>query len=85
MDHWEFIALERRLWKAQLLVSLNYVMSQTQSDDSRKKDGQRLQPSHTDVASTAVSGPPVAPSQDRHTRFPVTADDFVSFCHTSVA
>lgn len=68
-------------------VSLNYVVSQTQSDDSRKKDGQRLQPPHTAVASTAISGPPVAPSQDWQTGCPVTADDSVSclFCHTSVA
>lgn len=83
VDDWEFIALERRLWnevtKAQLLMSLNYVMSQTQSDNSKKKDGQRLQPHHTLMWPPQPSqDPPGAPSEDRHTRFRVTADDFVS-------
>lgn len=65
--------------KAQLLMSLNYVMSQTQSDNSKKKDGQRLQPHHTLMWPPQPSqDPPGAPSEDRHTRFRVTADDFVS-------
>lgn len=65
--------------KAQLLMSLNYVMSQTQSDNSKKKDGQKLQPHHTLMWPPQPSqDPPGAPSEDRHTRFRVTADDFVS-------
>lgn len=100
LDNWELIALDRHLWNE--VTHEGAVAYESQSDNSKKKDSQKLQPHHTlshspfhnapkyvnpEYASAVISGPTSSPSEDSHTCFRVTADDFISFllCHTSVA